>query len=229
MSVLLITIATGQVYRDYAIEMLASAGEFWPEARTLVFTDWPAQMQAHSACIHTDPKGYPQETLYRYNTMLKAQHILSTYDQLFYVDADMLFVAPVGSVYSDGLTATLHPGYIGHRGTPETRKESTAYCDNNIAYYCGGFQGGDSYTYLDAVSAMARNITIDEANGVMAVWHDESHWNKYLANNTPSKVLTPSYCYPEDYNGRWGWPKEKYTPILMALDKNKRGNHPRSE
>ena len=32
----------------------------------------------------------------------------------------------------------------------------------------------------------------------MALWHDESHWNAYLRKKTPSLVLEPAYCYPEE-------------------------------
>jgi len=227
MSILLFTIATGQAYLEYAIDMFASAQEFWPEADQLVFTDFPQQMQAHVRSIHTEPKGYPQETLRRYHTMLKAEHILRQWDRVYYCDADMLWVASPGDITSYGLVATLHPGYLGTRGTPEIRPESWAYCTNNKSYFAGGFQGGKTEEYLLAAKAMAEGIDEDAKHGIVPVWHDESMWNKYLANNHPSKVLTPSYCYPEGYQGQWGWKPEDYKPVLVALNKAKRGNHPR--
>jgi hypothetical protein len=34
--------------------------------------------------------------------------------------------------------------------------------------------------------------------GIVARWHDESHWNRYLIDHPPSLVLSPSYCcYPD--------------------------------
>lgn len=227
MSILLFTIATGAAYREYAIDMFASAHEHWPEADRLVFTDFPQQMQAHVRSIHTDPKGYPGETLMRYHTMLKAEHVLRQWDHIFYADADMLWVAHPEDITSYGIVATLHPGFIGTRGSPETRPESWAFCPHNTAYYCGGFQGGKTDEYLAAVKTMAERIDGDQKKGIMAKWHDESHFNRYLADNKPSKVLTPSYCYPEGYSNQWGWKVEEYKPILLALDKKKRGNHPR--
>lgn len=226
MSILLMTIATGAAYRNYAIEMFASALEHWPKADRLVFTDMPQQTQAHVRSIHTDPKGYPNETLYRYHTMLKAEHILDKYDHLFFVDADMLFVNRVEDITTLGLVATLHPGYVGRPGTPEIRKESTAYSPWQLSkYFCGGFQGGDSFSYISAMKSMKSRIDIDALNGITAIWHDESHWNATLSMVPPAKILTPSYCYPEGYKGQYGWEPDRFRPILLALDKSKRGNH----
>jgi Glycosyltransferase family 6 len=242
MSVLLITIATGELYRKYAIEMVASASAFWPEASTLVFTDFPQQMQAHTRALHTEPKGYPRETLYRYHTFLKAEHVLRQWSHVFYTDADMRFVAPIKNedVVSNGITATLHPGfaharvdadtkdYVGTYGEPErANTRSTAYIPENAhnKYFCGGFNGGTVDAYLKMANTVRDNIDTDHANfgsNYMAKWHDESHLNRYLYDNPPARILTPSFCYPEDYAGDWGWEKNLYTPKLLALDKRKR-------
>lgn len=228
MNIALLTLATGPAYRDYANAMIASAHRFWPEAMTIVFSDSLYHIKGSDICVHTDSKGYPGETLYRYHTFLGAEQLLRKFDYVFYCDADMLWVAPANdAMIGKGLTATLHPGYVGRRGTPETRMESAA-CSPAIGvpYYCGGFQGGTAESYIDAMKNMRARIDIDARNGITAVWHDESHWNRELMTTSwPIKVLTPSYCYPEDYTGQWGWPPEKYPPILLALDKKKRGNH----
>jgi Glycosyltransferase family 6 len=223
MSVGLIIIATGVTYRDYAARLIYSARTFFPEARPVVFADGLVGVELPYMLIH--PKGYPNETLYRYHTMWAARSYLSAFDHLFYIDADMEFVAPVYAtdIISDGLTATLHPGFVGSRGTPETRPESMAFCDNNFAYFCGGFQGGETYAYLDAADKMSHWIDQDAHNGITAVWHDESHWNRLLADAPPAKVLSPEYCWPEEQLN----PTNAKTVKILALDKRKRGNHPR--
>jgi hypothetical protein len=137
----------------------------------------------------------------------------------------MLFVAPVGEeIFSDGITATIHPGYVGTRGTPETRRASTAYCPDNKAYYAGGFQGGNAESYLRAAEIMAAGIKEDTRQGITAVWHDESHWNALLSwVPSPKKVLDPSYCYPEDagdyYKNKWSAAGINPTPKILALTK----------
>jgi len=229
MSIALITLATGPAYQDYASRMIASAHRFWPEAKTIVFTDDPYRVQGSDFYVRTEPKGYPGETLYRYHTFLKSEELLHKFDNIFYCDADMLWVSPAGEdMIGTGLTATQHPGYFGRRGTPETRKESTAFCNWNLAYYAGGFQGGAKQPYLRAMNVMRERIDTDAKNGITAVWHDESHWNRFLADHQEAEdiiKLPPSYCYPEDYAGQWGWPADKFKPVLVALNKKKRGNH----
>lgn len=222
----LITLATGKAYHRYANEMVASAKQHWPEACPIVFTDNPLQIHETDACIFTEAKGYPGETLMRYHTFLESEALLAKFDQIFYCDADMLWVAPPqhNNLLGDGLVATFHPGYYNRgKGTPETRFVSTAFCPSNKAYYCGGFQGGTAEAYLTAAKVMRANIDTDSRNGIMATWHDESHWNKYIDGyGGPVTFLSPSYCYPEDYHGQWGWQPDDFKPILMALDKRKR-------
>ena len=44
-------------------------------------------------------------------------------------------------------------------------------------------------------------------------WHHESHLNRYFIDNPPTIMLSPEYCYPEN----WDIPFKKR---LLALDKN---------
>lgn len=226
MKTALITIATGASYRNYAKAMFRSAIKFFPLHDPYVYTDEPSAFLQEGA-FFTEAKGYPRETLMRYHTMLEHIDLWESYDQIFYIDADMLFVAPVGTeIFSEGLTATLHPGYVGTRGTPETNPNSYAYCSHNTAYYCGGFQGGSALHYLNMADQLAMDIGLDERRGMMAVWHDESHWNRYLADHLPAKVLDPSYCYPENagahYLDKWAAAGISPTPKIVALTKGDR-------
>lgn len=227
MSILLVTIATGEMYRKFARKMFASAAIHFPEAHPFVITDGPEDFDNYTQVSETEPKGFPKETLFRYDTMLRCSHRFKSYDYVFYIDADMLFVDRVEDkdITADGITATLHPGYVGTRGTPETNPISRAFCKNNTAYYCGGFQGGITREYLFAMVEMATNIGRDADDGVMAVWHDESHWNRFLANNPPAKVLSPDYCYPDVpndyYRNKWAAAGMNVSPKILALEKKR--------
>jgi hypothetical protein len=229
MKTALITIASGAKYVDYAKAMFESAKKFLPFAEQLTFKDGPV--------------GFPNATLYRYHTFLKDESILRQYDYIFYSDADMLFVAPVTEeeIFSDGITATLHPGFAHERkdevtgittytcGTPErANKESRAYIPRGTwnKYFCGGFNGGTSEAYLRMARKLREDIDWDKENwglGYSAIWHDESYMNRYLYDNPPAKILTPSFCYPENYDGGYGWKAELYPPKLIALNKAARG------
>ncbi len=81
-------------------------------------------------------------------------------------------------------------------------------------YKAGGFQGGKKLPYLRMAGELDKRISIDEELGVMAEWHDETHWNWFLQMRAKNvKTLDPSYCYPES----WSLPFPKR---LLALDKN---------
>jgi hypothetical protein len=222
----LLVIATGWKYRPYIKPLLESAKQYFVEHEAIVWTDGHPVFGAHT--FNKNAEGFPHETLYRYHTFLDQAWLLNTYDQLFYIDVDMRFVAPVGEeIFSSGITATLHPGYVGTRGTTEIRHESRAYCTHNSAYYCGGFNGGDAKAFLSMAKEISSNVDDDRTRGVMAVWHDESHLNRYLADNPPEKVLDPSYCYPENandyYKNKWrAAGLGEVQPKLLALTKASR-------
>ena len=158
---------------------------------------------------------WPMITLHRYKTFVKHKDILSTEDYLFYCDIDMRFVDYVGDEILGDSVATIHPGFLGGRGTPETRPKSTAYIhhDDELVYYAGGFNGGSSSNFLGMSEQIDKNIDIDSNNGIIAIWHDESHLNKYFTINKPTIILSPSYCYPESWN-------LDYSKKLLALDKD---------
>jgi hypothetical protein len=226
----LMTIATGEKYRKYASEMFHSAKEFFPAAEQIVFTDGDADLiHAEFPEMHVFQVPsivYPEATLLRFHFFLTQKVFLSRFDYLYYCDADMRWVAPVGDILADGLVATLHPGFAvrNTQGTPERRKESTAYLPERTSnqYFCGGFQGGRRKEYLAAADVLAFLIDLDRKRKIMAVWHDESHWVSYLHYHPPAKILTPSYCTPEEslaQGGYCGWTSKQYPPILLAVDK----------
>jgi histo-blood group ABO system transferase len=158
---------------------------------------------------------WPMITLHRYKTFYNHREILSQEDYLFYCDVDMRIVDIVGDEILGDLVGTIHPGFVGRRGTPEDRYESTAYIspEEQITYFAGGFNGGSSEKFLEMSDTINTNIDIDYTKGIVAIWHDESHLNKYFSRNKPTVILNPSYCYPESWH-------LNYEKKLLALDKN---------
>ncbi len=227
MKTALLLIATGSRYHSYVQQLLESAEKFLTPHRTFLWTDEGGRYDGVQT-FSKPGEGYPNETLHRYQTILTQESILLAYDQLFYCDADMRFVAPVGEeIFSNGITATEHPGYVGLRGDPETRPQSTAYLPNPRAYFCGGFVGGATEPFLRMATRIAYAIRVDDSNGILAKWHDESHLNRYLFANPPAKVLTPEYCWPDVkddyYKNIWkSAGRPVYEPKLLALTKGPR-------
>lgn len=194
----LLLLATGARYRSYVDQMVASAKKYFVEHDAILWTDGLIAADV-KFMLTKQAEGFPNETLHRYHTFLAQRWLLETYDYVFYVDIDATFVSTVTEedIFSDGITATIAPGYYGMSGTPETNPQSTAYLLRPRTYFAGGFVGGRSGAFLKMAETIARNIDIDAAHGILARWHDESHLNRYLYDNPPAKILTPAYCYPD--------------------------------
>lgn len=222
----LLLIACGERYWGYASQFIASAKKFFVPHDVILFTDCRGGFDA-ALQIPCPSLGFPNATLKRYHLFTEQRQILSQYDYLFYSDVDMRFVAPVAEeeVFSDGITATLHPGYVGLSGTPETRPCSTACVSGPLRhYFCGGFNGGRASEFLRLAVNIRAAVDADERSGVMAVWHDESHLNRYLLAHPPAKILSPAFCYPDVqgdyYRNKWrAAGLGEVQPKLLALEK----------
>ncbi len=193
----IILIATGgEKYLRYATPLIQSLFLFLPSHDVILFTDSKEPFDAIK--VHQPSLGWPRATLMRYHAMLKQRELLLQYEQVFYMDIDMRVCSKIdlGDIVSKGITAVIHPGYPG---SFERRRESTAFVEGNPPYYQGCFVGGDTRTFLEMCEVITKNIDADNDKGIVAVWHDESHLNRYLSEHPPAKVLPPSYCYPENY------------------------------
>ena len=168
--------------------------------------------------INVEHKPWPWMTLGRYKIFTDAADQLSSMDYLFYCDADMKFVSKVGLEILGDRVATQHPGYVNTRGTPETNPKSLAYIrnDEHMIYFAGGFNGGTATEFLKMSKTLSNNIEIDFNNNIIAIWHDESHINRYFIDNPPTKILDFSYCYPESWLNLY----PQHTQKIIALNKD---------
>lgn len=127
-------------------------------------------------------------------------------DYIFCLDVDSKFHGRWGTESLGGLVAVIHPGYYWDdrsRFPYERRPESRAYVapQEGDFYYCGGAFGG----LLQEVHLLAKtcriNFEADAKNGIEAAWQEESHLNRYMWINKPSKVLSPEYLW-QDFKSR---------------------------
>ncbi|MDP9223542.1 MAG: hypothetical protein M3P18_06745 [Actinomycetota bacterium] len=206
------TVASGERYVRYARRMLKSAGDYF-------LRDTRAEP---TFLMLEGRQAWPAATMHRYHVIVEQAARLADAAYIFHIDADMRFVAPVGVEVLAPLVATAHPGYVGRRGTFEERPESAAYVapGEGSTYYCGGFLGGERSEFLRLAEAISTRVEADAQRGITAVWHDESHLNRYLVDRPPDVTLSPSYCYPGDDENyiRQIWP-ERYEPKIVALEK----------
>lgn len=185
------------------------------EVTFFVFTDGQIPTDSDIVPLYQSRLGWPFDTMMRFHTYAKHADLLLTQDYLFACDADMLFVDSVGDEILSDRVATLHPGFVGHRGSYETNQRSLAYVKptEGSYYFAGGFYGGKSHEVIKICRTLAERIDRDASRNVIAVWHDESHWNRYCIDYPPTLILSPSYCYQENSN-------LNYQKRLLALDKN---------
>lgn len=202
----------------------------------------------HIKVFPTEALPWPAGTLYRFHLFLQQEELLKKYDYIYYCDIDMKFVNYIGDEIlpadkdgkPGGIVAAEHPMYaLHHSFNPpyEPNSKSTAYIPRpgtiiteangkqrfKPLYYAGGFQGGKAEDYIASWKKLKQMIDEDEnKNNYHAIWNDESYWNKYLSENPPTLVLSPSFIYPDSlikeyYEPRWGC---SYPPKLITLTKD---------
>ncbi len=226
MAKIALCIIATQKYIDFVPPLLESADKYFlngHEVEYILFTDeinMPLISSRRFYKVYTDHEPWPAMTLKRYEMMQQLN--LSRYDFVYYIDADMLFVAPVGDEILKPLIGVHHPGYyMKGGGAWETRKESLAYVKESkrSVYLSGGFQGGSMYG--NAIKDLAANVAQDKENGITAVWHDESHWNQFYSGLTfDFTVLNPGYCMVEEVEKRKAWDIDWLEPKIIALSKD---------
>ena len=186
--------------------------------------------------ISSKYKKWPLPTLYRYKFFLSIKEIIKSTNvkYLYYTDIDMKAVNNIEEeilpTIEKPLIGVAHPGFWKiNLGTPEKRPISKAYIKDNEKrdyYICGGIQGGFTDEFINASVDLNKMIDEDYSKGIIPIWNDEScHNRRYVSNLNEYKILTPSYCYPEETyinknNGYRMLVKYNLVPRLIALKKN---------
>lgn len=183
--------------------------------------------------IYQKKLGWPFDTLMRFDMFLSQKEALQNYDYLFFLNANMLLQKEIKEdILPDkyahgGIMVTQHPGYYNKPNTEfpyDRNPKSTAYIpmgEGNVLC-AGGFNGGGPAEYLSMCEELSQNIHKDLDNNIIALWHDESHLNKYILNKK-YRILPCNYCYPED----WNIPEYKKDIKILLRDKAKKkyGGH----
>lgn len=183
------------------------------EKQYFVFTDDSHIKSSNGVkVLRQDNLGWPLNTLYRFKMFQRISEALSEFDWVVFLNANCEFKVEIEQLEFFGkgkeIIACIHPGYFCKpmKDYPyERRTASTACVTNQVKYFSGGLMCGRPNIFLAICEQLIRNIDTDFDNGILALWHDESHWNAYLNNNFDSlkerlQLLSPSYMYPEDWN-----------------------------
>jgi len=227
-------------YNDFINPLFTSiATNFLPEHRIglMLFTDAPYSQiynfkehtakncnnRVHVSAFEVTHKPWPYMTLHRYNIFNKHKEHLKNFDYLYYIDADMKVESIIDEeVLPDNpnqIVAVKHPGYYQGGGDWETSMSSVAFVSpaQRKTYWAGGFNGASSAKYLSMCQEISTMLALDECVNIIAKWHDESYFNRYLIDQEV-KTLDSGYIYPEDSEHiKWNLPFKKR---IIALNKN---------
>lgn len=232
MKIGLIYISTGR-YIEFFPDFFASAERHLLNGHALhyfVFTDRTLDLFNQCERIHVIPQSqlnWPLAVLSKFRIILGATLDLQEMDFLFMVNANVMFKVDVGEEIipeedTNWLIGVQHPYFYDKTRNEfpyERSPESTACIamEDGSVYYAAGFAGGRTGEWLRLCTTLHRNTEIDYSKGIIAIWHDESHLNRYFLENPP-RTLTPAYIYPEGEE----YPFEQK---IVVFDKTKRGGY----
>lgn len=237
MRIAILYVALGR-YELFWPEFMASCRRYFcPDAERhwFVFTDSAAIRPASDVTlVHQDFLGWPFSSLYRYHLFRRVRDALQGFDRVVFFNANATMLAPISAIEFFGdnaameLVAGRHPGCHQPSGFVypyEGRRESSAYVAHGTDYFQGCINGGRGDAFATMVDELSGAIDRDLARGLVACWHDESHWNRYVLERQALQpgsvhVLDSNFLAPSDVE----WPLPQPTRILMR-GKDAYGGH----
>ncbi len=167
---------------------------------------------------------WPYITLKRFN-FLKQYLDQFKGEYCFFIDSDM---EPVKAFKLSDLkldkkyVGVMHPGELTaginyyKNSSLEKNLNSAAYfaSDDLKTYFQGCLWGGTQEGFKHIITELTNAVNSDLAKDIVAIWHDETHLNKFLNKNYENvNILHPQFAYPE----KW---KLNCTPVIIHKDKD---------
>ena len=150
--------------------------------------------------IHQPTLGWPYDFLKRFQVYDEHKELFQDMEFIFAIDPGMVFVTDVEDEVLSDLIATQHASTITKKSCyqmPLLKKRKN--CSTQI-FYSGRFYGGRTQQFLELIKVLQQKVNADLAQNYIPRWHDESYLNWYFTNHKPTKILSPSYCYPEGWH-----------------------------
>lgn len=211
MKVAILYVGIGK-YIDFWQGFYLSCEQFFlsnAEKQYFVFTDAPKipyDSEIKVKTIYQQDMGWPGNTLLRYRFFMRIIEELKTFDYVYFFNGNVLFLTPIEEKEfcpaDDRLLVVGHHHYWDKNRfeySYDRNEKSCAYIPfgEGEYYVCGGINGAKSQKYISFIREMYERIEKDNSIGVVALWHDESHINRYIIDHPDIMLLPPEYCYPE--------------------------------
>jgi hypothetical protein len=230
-------VALGRYQLFWPAFMASCRRDFCPDAQRhwYVFTDSQAIASASDVTVlHQDFLGWPFSTLYRYHFFRRIRDQLVNFDYVVFFNANAEMQGPISVAEFFGansfvhLVAGRHPGCHQPSGFVfpfEGRPCSAAYLEQGSDYFQGCINAGTGPAFVAMLDSLSLAIDADLSRGIVARWHDESHWNCYVLafqRRQPSAVhvLDSHFLYPADV--AWSLPRP---PRILMRAKENYGGH----
>ncbi|XP_034383838.1 N-acetyllactosaminide alpha-1,3-galactosyltransferase-like [Cyclopterus lumpus] len=210
-SVALTVFAVGRYLDAYLKTFLTSAEKHFMSGLRVtyyVFTDLPDRMPVVELAPRRSLKVIQVAKHSRWQdiSMMRMDAISKVIDAeirhhftyVFCFDVDQEFTGRFGSEALGDSVAQLHAWYYNRPQsafTYDRNPESEAFMDAGDYYYHAAIFGGVWEKVKDLADHCFLKIMEDKLNNVEALWHDESHLNKYFWLHKPSRLLSPEYCW----------------------------------
>ncbi len=237
MKVAICFIGTGK-YLNFLPKYYENIQEYFlpnSEKTFLVFTDGEGDFPEDVKVYKQEHLDWPYVTLKRFEIIQKAKDEIAKNDWFVFIDADALVVDSITEEeFFDntksffGVHHPCHflqmPPHNQYPGAFENNPLSVAHItedDDLSVYYQGCLWGGKVPDILEMIDELEQRVNIDLKNNVIAVWHDESHLNKFFIENKEHlNVLGSEYAYPEVFAEYC-----EFEPKIVHLAKNNSKYH----
>ncbi|RIY32709.1 hypothetical protein CKF54_04445 [Psittacicella hinzii] len=182
--------------------------------------------------IKTPYEAWPGATLKRFHYFSQASSHLEQFDYIFFANANYYCKNKILAselLLPEGEKGLIFVEHFGQNHLPERLRSyernpaSLAYIPEEQAttYVAGAFYGGTAQEFLTMAKTLAQRVDQDLANGIIAIWHDESHLNCYaLQIGYQAKVLPPRYLVPQEYYFASSYIGERQDWPCVLLNKN---------
>ena len=199
-------------YRTFQEKFLPGSDKtffVFTDAERLDYDDAPDVRRIYQKALD-----WPYSSLLRFKMFVSQQAALEQMDFLFFANANLICSQTVTEAEflprpqrGERLLVVQQPGFWDKKPlfcSYDRNPKCRAYIPYNCgrAYVSGGLNGGTAGAFLSMSRELDRRTDADLADGQMALWHDESHLNRYIAEQDPAsyRLLTPAYWYPEGWD-----------------------------